>query len=196
MTGFADRPLSEMLDEVAARSPAPGGGSSAAWACALGAALAQMSARFGAATGGDEAVRDRLATVVDRAAEARRRLLELAERDLDSYRSVLAVRRLPRDDPERNSRLESALAQASEVPLEIARLAAEVAGLGAEVADVGAADVRGDAIVSVLLAEAAGQSATSLVELNLVGRPTDPVLDEARAAAERAERSRRRVLRG
>lgn len=181
---------------MAERSPAPGGGSSAAWAAALGAGLVEMSARFGPKESENDAARDRLQIVGDRAAELRRRLLDLAERDLDSYRPVLVARRLPSEDPERPNRLDAALEQASEVPLELARLAAEVATLGGEVAETGGADIRGDAIASVILAEAAARAATSLVELNLASRPADASVREARAAAALAERARRGVLRG
>ena len=43
---LADLPLGEVLERVAARTPAPGAGSSLALTCALAAALAEMAARF------------------------------------------------------------------------------------------------------------------------------------------------------
>lgn len=191
---FADRSLRDIFAAVAERSPAPGGGSSAAWAGALGAGLVEMSARFGPGASESEPDRQRLESLADRGADLRHRLLDLAEEDLDSYRPVLAARRLPGDDPERASQLDAALEQASQVPLEVARLAAEVAALGAEAAEIGGADIRGDAIAGVLLAEAAARSAASLVELNLAGHRAEARADEARAAAELAERARRQVL--
>ncbi|MBA2636837.1 MAG: cyclodeaminase/cyclohydrolase family protein, partial [Solirubrobacterales bacterium] len=39
MTALVDRPLSELLDALAARTPAPGGGCAAAWGCAIAAGL-------------------------------------------------------------------------------------------------------------------------------------------------------------
>jgi formiminotetrahydrofolate cyclodeaminase len=50
VTGFADRPLNRLLDDIAAATPAPGGGSSAAAVIAVGAALAEMAARFAMGT--------------------------------------------------------------------------------------------------------------------------------------------------
>jgi formiminotetrahydrofolate cyclodeaminase len=44
---FADLPLRDVLDELAAHRPVPGGGASAAWACAIGAGLVEMAAAFG-----------------------------------------------------------------------------------------------------------------------------------------------------
>ena len=71
---FADRPLRDVLSELAARQPVPGGGASAAWACALGAGLVEMAAAYGDldAIGGE-------------ARELRARALELAERDGEGY---------------------------------------------------------------------------------------------------------------
>jgi methenyltetrahydrofolate cyclohydrolase len=38
--------FAELLDRLAARTPAPGGGAAAAWACALAAGLVEMAASF------------------------------------------------------------------------------------------------------------------------------------------------------
>jgi methenyltetrahydrofolate cyclohydrolase len=197
MTALADRPLSQLLDEVAARTPAPGGGTSAAWTCALGAGLVEMCARFGPAEASDSEAEARMRALGERAAELRQRALELAERELVSYRPVLEALRLPRDRSDRTRRLDEALSEASEAPLEIAQVAAEVATMGAEVAEIVNAHVRGDAVVSTLLAEAASRSAVRLVEINLTGRSPDRAatkLGEARAAAKRASRASRTVL--
>ncbi|MGL1400167.1 cyclodeaminase/cyclohydrolase family protein, partial [Vibrio parahaemolyticus] len=39
--------MTDLLGAVASRTPAPGGGSSAAWTCGLAAALVEMAAAFG-----------------------------------------------------------------------------------------------------------------------------------------------------
>src|SRR5918992_578233 len=46
MQALADQSLHDLLEQVADRRPAPGGGSSSAWACALGAGLVEMAAAF------------------------------------------------------------------------------------------------------------------------------------------------------
>ena len=153
---LADLPLSELLAEVAAAKPAPGGGSSAAVACALAAALVEMC--------GD-----------DRAAELRAWALELAEADLGSYAPVLEAQRA--GDLER---LQRALEEASEVPLEIAALGSEVAELAAELTR---GSLEGDAAAAALLAEAATRAAARLVELNTPGD------ERARMAGEHAARA-------
>jgi methenyltetrahydrofolate cyclohydrolase len=49
MDALADRSLGQLLDQVAAKTPAPGGGSSSGLVCALAAALVQMAAAYAAA---------------------------------------------------------------------------------------------------------------------------------------------------
>jgi formiminotetrahydrofolate cyclodeaminase len=151
MAALAEQRLADLLDAVAAATPAPGGGSSAAIACALAAALVEMAAGIG---GGDAA----------RARALRARALELAEAELTSYAPVLEARRLPADDPARPQRIAAALEQASATPREIAAVAAEVVELARAVE--ARADVRADAETGRLLAEAAGAAASLLVETN------------------------------
>src|ERR1700761_7082737 len=102
-------PLTELLERVAAPTPAPGGGSSAGVTCALAAALVEMAAGFetGARAGERGAA----------AAQLRARALELAEQDLTSYEPVLQALRRPADDADRPARLTAALRAAAAAPL-------------------------------------------------------------------------------
>jgi len=191
MTGLADRPLVALLDVVAASDPAPGGGSSAALAAALGASLLEMAAGLELARENpDPALTEDLPA---RARELRAEALALADRDLSSYAPVLDARRLPADHPERAQRLEAALTEASRAPLAIAEAAAEAAELGARVTIASNPAVRGDALAGVLIAEAATAAAVSLVEINLAGRD-DADLARARDARRRAQEAREDAL--
>jgi methenyltetrahydrofolate cyclohydrolase len=186
------RTFDELLADVAAATPAPGGGSAAGWACALGAALVEMAARFAL---GRQDLADRhrrMEQIAQQAGQLRREADELAERDVHGYEPVLEALHLPADDPNRQARLDAALGRAAETPLEIARAAAEVARLGLEVARDGAPHLRGDALTGLLAAEGACQAAGVLVRINLAGLPRDPRLTEIveltrAAAALRAE---------
>ena len=155
MAALAEQRLADLLDAVAAPTPAPGGGSSAGIVCALAAALVEMAAAIGDAGGADAA------------RALRGRALELAEQELTSYAPVLEARRLPADDPARRERIAAALERASAVPREIAAVADEVVVLARRVGTEVSAAVRGDAETGRLLAEAAGAAAALLVETNL-----------------------------
>jgi methenyltetrahydrofolate cyclohydrolase len=179
MPGLGEQALGSFLDDVAAATPAPGGGSSAAMTLALGAALVEMSASLA----GDS-------KSAARAAALRAEGLELGEVELSSYAPVLEAVRLPRDDPSRAGRLDAALLEASREPLTIAELAAEAAELGAAVAAGSSPSVRGDAVAGTVLAEAACAAAAGLVEVNLARQSSAPELDRTRGAAGRAARAR------
>jgi methenyltetrahydrofolate cyclohydrolase len=180
-SAFSDRSLDELLDAVAARTPAPGGGSTAACAAALAAALTEMAANFA-----PDAV-----AAFERAGKLRTRALEQAEVELHAYKPVLEALRLLPDDPEREARISTARAQASQSPLEIARVGAEVAELAADLAHAGNPNLAGDASAGALLAEAAAQAGAHLVQINL---NEGPEVDEATELAARAHAARGRAL--
>jgi methenyltetrahydrofolate cyclohydrolase len=189
----ARRPLSELLDDVAAQTPAPGGGSSAAWASALAAALVEMAAGFTLAREEYAPLHERMSATRSRAAELRARALRLADDELRAYEPVLAALGLPRDDPAREHRVATSLSRAADSPLEIARVAAEVAELAAEVATTGNRSLEGDAVAGAFLADAACRAAGRLVEINLRSTPDDPRVTEAEQLSATAVGARERA---
>lgn len=154
------RPLSEVLDAVAARSPAPGGGSVSAWAGAFAAALVEMSAAF--------APREELAGVAAQARASREHLMQLADAELTAYAPVLEALRLPPSDPAREERRRAAASAAAQTPLEIARASAKVAALAAEASTTGSKHLIGDALAAAEIAKASCRAAARLVEINLI----------------------------
>jgi formiminotetrahydrofolate cyclodeaminase len=190
MDALADRSLGHLLEQVAAESPSPGGGSSCALACALAAGLAEMAARFTLARDEYAERHERMAALRTRAGELRSRALELAEEELHVYEAVLDALREPEDAPGRGARLDAALSDAADSPLAVARAAAEVAELAAEAARTGNRNLRGDAVAGALLAEAACTAAARLADINLAGRPGDPRRDEASELPARALQAR------
>jgi formiminotetrahydrofolate cyclodeaminase len=126
------------------------------------------------------------APAAGRGAALRAALLEGAERELHAYEPVLRAR-----DAERRR---AALSAASDSPLEIARAATEVAELAAATAAQSKPALRGDAVTSVLLAEAAARAAVALVEVNLAGEAGDPRLVEGAGLARRAAAARASVV--
>ena len=187
MPGLDAQTLAGFLDEVAAPTPAPGGGSSAGCTAALAAALVEMAARLAIERHGPEGLS---ADLPERARALRRKALELAEQELSTYGAVLDAVRLPADDPRRADRLEEALVEASRPPVEIAQAAAVVAELGLAVARASSPSVRGDALTGTLLAESASAAAATLVQINLAQRPSDGLRNQASEARARAGRAR------
>jgi methenyltetrahydrofolate cyclohydrolase len=177
--------FAELLERVASSDPVPGAGPAAAWTCALAAALVEMVSSVMARREGDEDAER--AQRAERAAAIRAAVLALAQRDMDAYREVLAVRSSGDASLRR-----AALAAAAEPPLEIARAGAELTALAAEAHAGARGGVRGDAATAVVLAEAATRAAAAIVTFNLAGDPGDPRRAEAGtlAAASAAQRVR------
>lgn len=171
--------FAELLDRLAARTPAPGGGAAAAWACALAAGLAEMAAGFAGDADG-----------AARARALRADALVLAERDGEAYGAALAARREGGD-------VAAAMAAAAEPPLRIAEAAAEVAELAAALAVTGKASLVGDAMTGALLAEAAARAAARLAEMDLEAAgsaaPAGAVA-QAHVATRRAASAREQAL--
>jgi methenyltetrahydrofolate cyclohydrolase len=183
--GYLDMRVGEFLDQLADARPDPGGGSAAAVAVALAAALCAMTAELSAR---------QLADSPRLAADARgllRWAAPLAQADADAYGGVLAARREPGQPggPSRAERVSAALARATEVPLEVAGLGDRVAALAADIAGRGNPAVRGDALTAARLAAAAAQAAAALVQINLAGAPDDPRPVRATHLAARAARA-------
>lgn len=172
--------VERLLTAVAARTPAPGGGSTAALATALAAGLTVMAARYG---GPADGAADNSAGVAGRAMDLQRRAAALADADANAYSRYLQATGIPRtSDPEARRRaVGAALSEATDVPLAIAEVATEVAGVAAGLVTAGNANVRGDAAAAVLLASAAATAAAILVAENLASDAEDP--RRARAAA-------------
>jgi formiminotetrahydrofolate cyclodeaminase len=183
---LSDLPLSQVLDRLADKTPAPGAGSTAALVCALAAALLEMAAAFDTSPMG--------AACGVRAGALRDRALELAERERESYAPVLEALRLPTSDPERATRLASALAGASAAPLAIASMGAQLAGIAAETVDGVSDHLVGEAVVASELAEGACRAAARLVEINLAGVPADQRLTEVAGLVKSAAESRAETL--
>jgi len=153
-----------LLDAIGARSPAPGGGSTAALVGAMAAALCAKTARFSNDDG---------AVAQARALELR--LLALAPEDARVFETALRRLDEPRDpDPDRRDyELGRSLAAAADVPLRIADVCADVADLAADLAERGKADLQPDAAAAAVLAQGAARAAAHLVAVNLGATPND-----------------------
>ena len=178
MSSFLDEPVRGFLDQLAARTPTPGGGGAAAVTGAMAAGLVAMAARFSARQLPEAG---ELAEEADRLRYMASQLLDM---DARAYAAVLAAH-----GPER----QQALLGAAMIPLEIAALGAKVAGLAVQVAEAGNPNLRGDAVTGAVLAAASARSAASLVEINVGLGGLDPELSRraAKAVADAADAAER-----
>ncbi|NDJ77236.1 MAG: glutamate formimidoyltransferase [Chloroflexi bacterium] len=162
---------------VASGEPTPGGGAVAALAGALSAALAEMVARLTVGKKRYAEVEETMQAVAAGASELRRQLLDAVSDDVQAFDEVMEAYRLPKDDPGRAEAIQTGLARAADVPLNVARLALDAMQLAQQVATQGNSNAVTDAATAVLMGLAAVEAAALNVRVNVIG------LDDADSAA-------------
>lgn len=126
----------EFVDEVSRDTPAPGGGSIAALAGALGAALTSMVSNLTIGKKGYEPVEVDLLKVAEKAQTLKDKLLKAVDDDTNAFNVYMEARRLPQNtDDEKRIRekaIQNGLKQAVNVPLGTAKLSYEALQIAAE----------------------------------------------------------------
>jgi formiminotetrahydrofolate cyclodeaminase len=180
---FLELSVAEWLDELAGPRAAPGGGSAAALAVAMAAAVLAMTARVSKETW------DAGGAAAAQAEALRARATPLAQLDAELYGQALAARDAAAELPDerRDWQIGQAFARAAEPLLEIARTAADVAELAVEIAQFGDPRVRADAQAAAALAAAGARAAAALVAVNLTAVERDPRVAEAEQLVQAAE---------
>jgi methenyltetrahydrofolate cyclohydrolase len=172
------------LTRLASEAPTPGGGSAAALAGAMGAALLHMVVQLTADRPAGAEHHETLTELRGAAAAWQSELLRLAELDASAYEGVIRARRLPRtterESESRTVQLAAAMREATRVPLEVTRRAGELIGIAERLAPIGNRNAISDVGVGALLAAAAVRGAAQNVRINLPYLPDDdPLRDEA-----------------
>jgi glutamate formiminotransferase len=156
---------------VAAPTATPGGGSVAALAGALAAALGEMVCGLSLNRKSLEAHHVKLKELQNRFSPLRQRLLENIDRDALSYEAVMAAFKLPNStEPEKAGRtqaIEEGSKNATSVPLETAELSAEVAKIISSLRDITIPPAAPDLAVAFDLAGTAKRGAIENVRANL-----------------------------
>jgi glutamate formiminotransferase / formiminotetrahydrofolate cyclodeaminase len=169
------------LDQLAAGTPTPGGGSASAHTAAAAAALVAMVARLTLGKKKYAAVEDAMWEVLEQADSLRKVLTAAVEQDAAAFEAYIQAVRLPKNTPAeeqvRTQAIEQATRHAAEVPFETAQRAAAVMALAVQAASLGNLNAICDAGTAVALGRAALTGAGLNVRTN-----TLTLLD--RAAAE------------
>jgi glutamate formiminotransferase len=156
---------------VAAPTATPGGGSVAALAGGLAAALGEMVCGLSLNRQSVEAHHPKLRELQNRLSSMRQRLLENIDRDALSYEAVMAAFKLPKstedERAERTRATEEASKKATLVPLETAELSAEVAKVISSLRDIAIPLAAPDLAVALDLAGTARRGAIENVRANL-----------------------------
>jgi formiminotetrahydrofolate cyclodeaminase len=181
------------LGAYAAPTVTPGGGSASAVAAALGCALLAMAARIGGRKAEQEH-RGRLRWLADEAERLRGALVEQERADAGVYERMVATVRAARataGDPGAERAAESARADATDVPLVTAELAAEGLALAEELASMGLARTVSDQLVAAHLLRAGLEGGIATVSYNLGRLAEGEVRDRLAERLGRLEAARR-----
>jgi formiminotetrahydrofolate cyclodeaminase len=166
MTAVRDQTVGAYLEALASTAAVPGGGSAAALAAAMGAALVSMVAKLSARKAALVEDRERLTSLVPELDQLAARLLELSQDDIDAYRAVIEARKSGPNGAD----LARAYEQAAEVPLEVATVASRAIAILPEISrrawEMTASDLAvGSELLQTGLSGALGNVAVNLPEL-------------------------------
>ena len=170
---LVDMTLTEFAEETASESPAPGGGSIAAYMGALGAALSTMVANLSAHKPGWDDRWKEFSDYAERGHALMAKLLALVDEDTAAFNKIMAVFSMPKSTPEekvaRAEALEAATLYATEVPLRTMEASYDVFDYAEAMAREGNPASVSDAAVGALAARAAVVGALLNVRINAAG---------------------------
>lgn len=133
--------LSDFVDEVSRESPAPGGGSIAALAGALGASLSSMVSNLTANKRGTESIDGLLNTAAEKAQKIKNNLIKAIDDDTNAFNAYMEARRMPKKTEKEKSTREKAmqngLKEAVTVPYNTAVESAKAIEISKMVAELG-----------------------------------------------------------
>ena len=161
--------LDAWIDELAGASPTPGGGSAAALAGTLAAALVAMVARLTVGRKAYAAVEAQAGAIITEAEQLRTELRRLVDDDATAYDGVSRAYRISKDDPSRAQAIDDALLAAARPPAEVVKRARRVLALAQTIEQIGNKNAVSDARVAAMLAKTAIDGATENVNANLAG---------------------------
>lgn len=156
-----------LIEQLAAPTAAPGGGSASAAAGAMAAALGSMVAGLSRGKKAYLQYEQQLSQIIGRLAQLREELKSAIDADAESYKQVLAAFKQAKDSPDDEGRIEAATKIATQVPLETAQKAWEVEQLIESLRPITNPNMASDLTVGALLAVAATKGALSNVKINL-----------------------------
>jgi glutamate formiminotransferase/formiminotetrahydrofolate cyclodeaminase len=161
------------LDNLASATPTPGGGSAAAHAGAMGAALVTMVARLTVGRKKYAAVEAQMNEILNQAERLRRELTAAVDEDASAFEGVIEAFRLPKDTPAqekaRGEAIEKATLCAAQVPLTVAQKAVSVMALAERAVALGNLNAISDGASAAAMERAALTSAGYNVRINVNG---------------------------
>ncbi len=163
------------IDELAAPTPTPGGGSAAAYAAAMGAGLVSMVAGLTIGKKKYAEVEAQMQAIRVHAEKLREELTYAVDDDAGAFETVMGAYRLPKGTPEeqaaRTASIQSATLNAAHVPLHVAEDAVKVMELALSCVESANVNAISDAASAAAMAKAGLTAAGYNVRINVAALP-------------------------
>ncbi len=165
--------LSDFADETASESPAPGGGSIAAYVGALGVSLATMVANLSAHKKGWDERWLEFSNWAEKGEQCKNELLKLVDADTKAFNQIMTAFALPKATEEekifRTATIQEATKYAIEIPFKVMQAAQGSLQIIKAMAETGNPNSISDAGVGALCARSAVMGAFMNVRINAAG---------------------------
>lgn len=188
---LTNQKIVDFLQNTAAGTPVPGGGSVSALSAALGAGLTEMVANLTVAKKGYEAVEGEMKEIAETVRKLRQKLVAEVDKDANAYNDVLAAFKLPKttaaEKGQRTQAIQNAMQNAARVPLGVAYDALQVMDLAEKVIRKGNRNAASDGAVGVMMARTAVRGALFNVKINLASVKDTAFVEEMMQQANKLE---------
>ncbi|HUB29332.1 MAG TPA: glutamate formimidoyltransferase [Terracidiphilus sp.] len=167
------------IEQLAAPTATPGGGSAAAASGAMAAGLASMVAGMSRGKKAYLQYESQLSEALARLAQLREELKAAIDADAEAYNVVMKAYKAAKESTDGNkSGISAALRQATSVPLGVAERGAEVKRIATELKPITNPRMESDLTTALALAKAAVAGALANVAINLEGFDKDTAEDQ------------------
>jgi glutamate formiminotransferase len=155
------------IEQLAAARATPGGGSAAAASAAMAAALANMVASMSRGKKAYVQYEPQLSQAVSRLAQLREELKASIDADAEAFQAVMAAYKTSKEGADGAGLIDSALKQATGIPLQVAERAREVLGIAESLRPITSPNMSSDLTTAAALARASVEGALANVQINV-----------------------------
>jgi glutamate formiminotransferase / formiminotetrahydrofolate cyclodeaminase len=180
--------IEPFVEQLAAPTAVPGGGSASAASAAMAAGLASMVASMSRGKKAYLQYEAQLSEAIARLGPLREDLKAAIDADAEAFNTVMKAYKQAKDNPDGNLIIDSALKLATGVPLSVAEKAREVAGIAEKLGPITNPHMKSDLTTAIALANAAIQGALANVEINLESSKDAAFVSEVKKRVETVRR--------
>ena len=171
------------IEQLAAPTATPGGGSAAAASGAMAAGLANMVASRSRGKKAYLQYEAPLSEAIARLGQLREELKAAIDADAESYNLVMKAYRAAKESSNGDAAITAALKQATSVPLGVAERVVEVSQIVEKLKPITNPNMKSDLTTAVALAKAALTGALANVEINLESLNDEAFVSQTRKRA-------------